>query len=91
MRLIAFAAALMLAATTAASAPKPKIPAGLDPGGVTVALVGNGIDYTRPTISHRLARNGEGERHRDEHHHHGRGDDASAVEGRLGRHTAPFV
>jgi hypothetical protein len=40
---------------------KPRVPPGVDPGGLTVAIVGNGIDYTRPEIAARLARDGEGE------------------------------
>lgn len=40
---------------------KPRVPPGIDPGGVTVAIIGNGIDYSRPEIARRLARDGEGE------------------------------
>lgn len=40
---------------------KPKPPAGRDPGGVAVALIGAGIDYGLPEIARRLARDGEGE------------------------------
>ncbi len=40
---------------------KPKPPAGLDPGGIAVALLGSGVDYRRPDIAKRLARDGEGE------------------------------
>lgn len=40
---------------------KPRVPPGIDPGGRTVALVGNGVDYRRPEIAARLARDGEGE------------------------------
>lgn len=40
---------------------KPRVPAGVDPGGVAVAVIGNGIDYTKPEIARRLARDGEGE------------------------------
>ena len=39
----------------------PKVPAGQDPGGVAVALIGGGVDYTAPAIAPRLARDGEGE------------------------------
>lgn len=38
----------------------PKLPAEKDPGGVPVALIGGGVDYTRPDIAKRLARDGEG-------------------------------
>lgn len=44
-----------------AAATDPPVPAGRDPGGYPVAIVGAGIDYTRDTISQRLARDGEGE------------------------------
>jgi hypothetical protein len=40
---------------------KPRVPVGVDPGGVLVAIVGPGTDYTRPAIAARLARDGEGE------------------------------
>lgn len=40
---------------------KPRVPPGVDPGGVAIAIIGNGIDYTRPEIAARLARDGEGE------------------------------
>jgi subtilisin family serine protease len=40
---------------------KPRVPPGVDPGGVTIAIIGSGIDYTRPEIAARLARDGEGE------------------------------
>lgn len=44
-----------------AAQPKPKAPAGQDPGGVAVAVLGGGIDYTEAAIAARLARDGEGE------------------------------
>jgi subtilisin family serine protease len=37
------------------------VPPGRDPGGVTIALLGTGIDYTSPQLAQRLARDGEGE------------------------------
>lgn len=40
---------------------KPRVPAGGDPGGVAVAIIGPGIDYTWPELAVRLARDGEGE------------------------------
>jgi hypothetical protein len=40
---------------------KPRVPPGVDPGGVAVAISGGGFDYTDPEISSRLARDGEGE------------------------------
>jgi hypothetical protein len=42
-------------------AQKPPVPPGRDPGGVAVALIGAGIDYTLPQVALRLARDGEGE------------------------------
>ena len=39
----------------------PRVPPGRDPGGVAVAIVGDGIDYTHPEVAKRLARDGEGE------------------------------
>lgn len=44
-----------------ALATEPKVPSGLDPGGVAIALLGDGIDYTKPEIAKRLARDGEGD------------------------------
>jgi hypothetical protein len=44
-----------------AFAQDPKLPPGRDPGGVAVAVLGAGADYTSPQISARLARDGEGE------------------------------
>lgn len=61
------ALALMLAlvsfpADALAQARKPRVPPGLDPGGIAVAIATEtGIDYTRPEIATRLARDGEGE------------------------------
>lgn len=43
------------------NARKPKPPVGRDPGGVAVAIIGAGIDYRRPGLAKRLARDGEGE------------------------------
>jgi hypothetical protein len=40
---------------------KPRLPAGRDPGGVAIAVIGGGIDYTAPDIASRVARDGEGE------------------------------
>lgn len=40
---------------------KPPVPAGRDPGGIAIALIVTGIDYTHPDIKDRLARDGEGE------------------------------
>jgi hypothetical protein len=48
-------------ALAAEPAKKPPVPPGVDPGGVLIALIGEGIDYTMPAIAARLARDGEGE------------------------------
>ncbi len=48
-------------ATATAQDQRPKVPPGRDPGGVAVALISTGIDYTLPAIAARLARDGEGE------------------------------
>lgn len=41
---------------------KPRVPSGIDPGGIAVAIVAEGgIDYTLPAIAARIARDGEGE------------------------------
>lgn len=58
---LAAAAVFVLAAVAEARTPKPRVPPGLDPGGIAVALIGGGIDYRRPEIIPRLARDGEGE------------------------------
>lgn len=42
-------------------AAEPRVPAGTDPGGIAVAIIASGLDYTRPEIAARLARDGEGE------------------------------
>jgi hypothetical protein len=47
--------------STFACAADPKVPPGTDPGGIAVAIVGHGVDYTDPEIASRLARDGEGE------------------------------
>ena len=38
----------------------PPVPAGADPGGITVALVDSGVNYLLPEIAARLARDAEG-------------------------------
>ena len=53
--------ALTLATTAAAQRKKPPLPPGGDPGGVAIALLGTGIDYTVREVARRLARDGEGE------------------------------
>jgi len=51
----------MGAVARAAAGDKPPVPIGVDPGGVAVAIVGPGIDYTDRDFARRLARDGEGE------------------------------
>lgn len=53
--------ALVLFACPALSQAKPRVPPGTDPGGLAVAIIATGLDYTRPEIAARLARDGEGE------------------------------
>lgn len=52
---------LRLGGDAAAAPRKPAPPPGRDPGGIAVALVGDGLDYMAPDIARRLARDGEGE------------------------------
>ena len=57
-----FAAAVLVAlAAVAHAADKPKVPPGVDHGGVAVAVIDSGVDYTAPQIAKRLARDGEGD------------------------------
>lgn len=51
----------VLSAHAQAGPRKPKVPPGRDPGGVAVAILGAGVDYRRPDVAARLARDGEGE------------------------------
>lgn len=61
--LLALLACLFLPLTGAsAQTKKPRVPIGIDPGGVLIAIAAvTGIDYTQKDISDRLARDGEGE------------------------------
>lgn len=54
-------AALGISEAALAYDKKPPVPPGRDPGGVAIALVCSGIDYTLPHLARRLARDGEGE------------------------------
>src|SRR5438093_11375417 len=54
-------AAGVFAIAALAQEKKPPVPAGRDPGGVAIALISAGIDYTLPQVAQRLARDGEGE------------------------------
>lgn len=58
---LAAALAALLATAAVAGSKDPPVPPGLDPGGIAVALIGPGLDYTDPKIAARLARDGEGE------------------------------
>jgi hypothetical protein len=59
--LLQFTAMLTLGPMAIAQTKKPPLPPGRDPGGVAIALLTTGIDYTLPHIAQRLARDGEGE------------------------------
>jgi hypothetical protein len=64
IRIAALAISIVMLAAAAygqAQREKPRVPPGRDPGGVAIAIIGSGIDYTRPEIAARLARDGEGE------------------------------
>lgn len=50
-----------LAALAQATTSEPGVPAGKDPGGVAVAIIDSGVNYTLPAIATRLARNSKGE------------------------------
>lgn len=54
-------ALLAISQPRAALSADPKAPAGRDPGGIAVAIIGSGLDYRRPEVAQRLARDGEGE------------------------------
>ena len=53
--------ALFLPIAVTAGGSDPRVPPGTDPGGVAVAVISTGIDYTQPNIAARLARDGEGD------------------------------
>jgi hypothetical protein len=53
--------AIALGTIAFAQEKKPPVPPGRDPGGVAVALVSAGVDYTSASLAARLARDGEGE------------------------------
>lgn len=59
--ILALAFALVATVSLADPVVKPSVPVGIDPGGVLIALIGEGIDYTNPDITKHLARDGEGE------------------------------
>ncbi len=49
-----------LASQAAAESIKPAVPPGIDPGGIAVAHIDTGVNYTLPDISRRLARKADG-------------------------------
>ena len=53
--------AVLIVSPHLALADDPPVPPGKDPGGVAVALVDTGVNYTLPEISNRLARSPDGE------------------------------
>jgi subtilisin family serine protease len=53
-------ASWLAASTTLAGEGEPPVPPGRDPGGVTVALIDSGVNYTLPHIAPRLARDARG-------------------------------
>ena len=59
---VAVCVALLVAAAAAqTSSKKPPVPPGAPTRGFAIALLSDGIDYTRPGIAGKLARDGEGE------------------------------
>lgn len=61
MAVVVLAFALCETALAQAQRVKPPVPPGVDPGGIAIALIATGIDYTHPEIKDRLARDGEGD------------------------------
>ncbi|MGI9522597.1 MAG: hypothetical protein ACR2PG_13210 [Hyphomicrobiaceae bacterium] len=61
LRLVFFATLVLISTLGKAETNEPPVPAGLDPGGVAVALVGGGVNYTSKHLADRLARDGEGD------------------------------
>jgi hypothetical protein len=60
--LLALVLVAVMGADAMARERKPKVPPGIDPGGVVVAIASPwGLDYTHPEMTPRLARDGEGE------------------------------
>lgn len=59
--LFIFPALLLALSAEAEDAKKPPVPPGTDPGGIAVAIIETGVDYTLPAIAQHLARDGEGE------------------------------
>ena len=53
-------AAALTASAVSAGPGEPDVPSGKDPGGVAVAHIDTGVNYTLPSIAARLARDGNG-------------------------------
>lgn len=54
-------AAWMLTSAALAGSHEPPVPPGEDPGGIAVAIVDSGVNYTLPMVAKRLARDESGE------------------------------
>lgn len=57
---LGFALALLASAAAKSGEGEPPVPPGKDPGGVAVALIDSGVNYTLPHIAGRLARDRKG-------------------------------
>lgn len=53
-------ALLLFASVAAAREGEPAVPPGKDPGGIAVALIDSGVNYTLPHVARRLARDANG-------------------------------
>lgn len=61
LRLGAAILCILIAGRAVGEPRKPRLPPGLDPGGLAIAVLGTGLDYSRPEIAKLLARDGEGD------------------------------
>lgn len=61
MRTLAVTSLSLVIASGPATADEPRLEPGQDPGGLAIAVVTDGVDYTNSALSSRLARDGEGE------------------------------
>ena len=57
---VLFFAAVIVSAPSLAGVNEPAMPAGKDPGGVAVAIIDSGVNYTLKQITPRLARDPQG-------------------------------
>ena len=60
-QIISVVGCLLCPALAIAGPDDPRVPDGMDPGGVAVAHIDTGVNYTLPIIAKRLARDGEGD------------------------------